>query len=81
MAWKKLSFTMRYVLAFGLLMLLANTLLGIVILFQSKSTIVSLINKNMLDVVESAAGLLDGDTLGAGRGQRLSDGQICRAAL
>ena len=31
MARKKLSFTSRYVLAFGLLMLLTNTLLGVII--------------------------------------------------
>ena len=65
MARKKLSFTSRYVLAFGLLMLFANTLLGIVILIQSNTTVRSLINKNMLDVVRSAANLLDGDALGA----------------
>ena len=46
-------------------MLLANTLLGIVILYQSVSTIRSMINKNMLYVVESAADLLDGDQLAA----------------
>ena len=65
MARRKLSFTSRYVLAFGLLMLLANTLLGVIILYQSNATVRSLINKNMLDVVRSAAGLLDGDTLSA----------------
>ena len=65
MVRKKLSFTTRYVLAFGVLMLLANTLLGIVILYQSVSTIRSMINKNMLYVVESAADLLDGDQLAA----------------
>ena len=65
MARRKLSFTSRYVLAFGLLMLLANTLLGVIILYQSNATVRSLINKNMLDVVRSAAGLLDGDTLAA----------------
>ena len=65
MARKKLSFTSRYVLAFGLLMLLANTVLGVVILYQSTSTVRSLISKNMLDVVRSAADLLDGDTLAA----------------
>lgn len=65
MARKKLSFTSRYVLAFGLLMLLTNTLLGVIILYQSNTTVRSLINKNMLDVVKSAAGLLDGDTLAA----------------
>lgn len=62
---KKLSFTTRYVLIFGLLMLVANTVLGIAVLYQSESTVKSLINKNMIDVVESAAGLLDGDVLGA----------------
>lgn len=65
MARKKLSFTSRYVLAFGFLMLLTNTLLGVIILYQSNTTVRSLINKNMLDVVKSAAGLLDGDTLAA----------------
>ena len=65
MARRKLSFTSRYVLAFGLLILLANTLLGVIILYQSNATVRSLINKNMLDVVRSAAGLLDGDTLAA----------------
>ena len=64
MARRKKSFTTRYVLAFGILLLLANTVLGIVILLQSESTIKSLINKNMLDVVKSAADLLDGDVLG-----------------
>lgn len=65
MTRKRLSFTTRYVLIFGLLILFANTLLGIVILIQSNSTVRSLINKNMLDVVKSAAGLLDGDKLAA----------------
>ena len=65
MSRRKLSFTTRYVLAFGLLMLFANAILGIVILLQSEVTVKSLINKNMLDVVKSAAQLLDGDALGA----------------
>ncbi len=62
---KKLTFTTRYVLVFGLLMMIANTILGLVILHQSESAMKALINKNMLDVVETAAALLDGDTLGA----------------
>lgn len=65
MVRKKLSFTTRYVLAFAVLMLLSNILLGIVILYQSLSTVRSMINKNMLYVVESAADLLDGDELAA----------------
>lgn len=62
---KKISFTTRYVLAFGLLMLFANTLLGIFLLYQSTLYIVSLIDKNMLDVVNTAAEILDGDALAA----------------
>ena len=62
---KKMSFTTRYVLAFGILMLIANTVLGLVILYQSEAVLKSLINKNMVDVVRSAAALLDGDTLAA----------------
>lgn len=65
MKHKKLSFATRYVLIFGLLMLFANALLGGVILYQSDSAMTSLIHKNMLDVVETAAALMDGDVLGA----------------
>ena len=65
MARKKLSFTTRYVLAFGILLLLMNTLLGGIILYQSRETVKSLVDKNMLDVAKSAAGVLDGDMLGA----------------
>lgn len=62
---RKLSFTIRYVLIVGVLLFLANTALGIVILSQSKDAMSSLINKNMLDVVNSAAYSLDGDVLGS----------------
>ncbi len=62
---KRLNFTTRYVLVFGLLMLIANMVLGLIILYQSESALKSLINKNMMDVVETAAALMDGDTLTA----------------
>ena len=65
MKGRKLSFTTRYVLAFGILLLVATTALGIVVLNQSMSAMKTLINKNMLDVVKSAAESLDGDALGA----------------
>ena len=65
MTRKKLSFTTRYVLAFGILMLAANMILAFMILDQSETALKSLINKNMLDVVRSAADLLDGDALAA----------------
>ena len=62
---RKLSFTTRYVLIFGVLMLIANLLLGLVILRQSDTALRSVIESNMLDVVESASGILDGDVLTA----------------
>ncbi len=65
MGHKKLSFTTRFVLAFGVLLMVANILLGIVILRQSETAMKSLINKNMLDIVNTASGFLDGDALGA----------------
>ena len=65
MGHRKISFTTRYVLVFGLLLVAANILLGIVILQQSDSAMKSLINKNMLDIANTAAGLLDGDALSA----------------
>ncbi len=61
----KLSFTMRYVLAFGILLFVANTALGIVTLIQTEGAMRELIDKDMLDVVNSAAKSIDGDELGA----------------
>ena len=60
-----MSITTRYVLIVGLLLMAANILLGIVILRQSKSAMRTLIDKNMLNVVNSAAATMDGDVLGA----------------
>ena len=65
MGTRKLSFTTRYVLLVGILLLVANTVLGIVSFNRSKDTMRALIEKDMLDIVNSAAGSLDGDTLGA----------------
>lgn len=65
MKGSRLSLTIRYVLVFGVLLFLANSVLGIVILTQSRSAMRSLIDKNMLDVAKSAAGSLDGDALGS----------------
>lgn len=60
---RKLSFTMRYVLVFGILLLTANILMGVVVLNQSSVSMRELIAKDMLDMVNSAAGTLDGDVL------------------
>ena len=62
---RKLSYTMRFVLVFGILLFVANAVLGVVVLRQSSEAMKALIHKNMLDVVETASGILDGDTLGA----------------
>jgi diguanylate cyclase (GGDEF)-like protein len=65
MRFSKLTFTTRYVLLIGILLLIANTILGLIILNESKVSMKKLINKNMLDVVQSAAATIDGDKLGA----------------
>ena len=65
MKGRRLSITTRFVLVFVVLLLLASCSLGFVVLNQSKDTMASLINKNMIDVVKSAAGSLDGDVLGS----------------
>ena len=49
----------------GILLLAANSILGMVLISQSKSAMQTMIRKSMLDIVNSAAGLLDGDVLGA----------------
>ena len=59
------SFTTRYVLVIGLLLLAANVMLGLVDLRRSSATIKGLINRNMLDLANTAASLVDGDALSA----------------
>ena len=61
----KLSLTTQYVVLFGVLMLTANIILGMVLMAQSSSMIQSLVRENMLNISNTAAGLLDGDALGA----------------
>ena len=62
---RKIAFTTRYVLLVGILLLATSLILGLIILNQSRKAMKTLINKDMLDVVCSAAGTLDGDVLGA----------------
>ena len=62
---KKLNLTTQYVLVFGALLLAANILLGLVLLNQSRNTLRAMLEKNMLDITNTAAGLMDGDRLGA----------------
>lgn len=62
---KKTSLTTQYVLAVGALLLVTNIIIGLVVLRKSTAGIQTLIRKNMLDISNTAAGLLDGDALGA----------------
>ncbi len=62
---RKLSFAMHYVLVFSVLLFVANVVMGLVILNQSAAAMRTLINKDMLDVVKSAAASIDGDALSA----------------
>lgn len=62
---RKLSLTTRYVVIVGILLLAANIVLGIVMYSQAKDAMQTMIRKNMLDVTNTAAALLDGDVMGA----------------
>lgn len=59
------SLTTQYIVLFGTLLLMANIILGFILLQQTSSTVQFLIRKNMLDLSNTAADLVDGDTLGA----------------
>ncbi len=77
---KKLNLTTRYVLIFGVLLLAANILLGLVLLRQSRTALQSMLEKNMLDITNSAAGLMDGDALGAVTAEDVG-GEFCSSVI
>ena len=62
---RRFSLTTRYVVIVGILLFAANIVLGIVMLNQSKSMMNTMIRKNMLDISNTAAALLDGDVMAA----------------
>ena len=59
------SLTTQYIVVFGTLLLLANIALGMLLLWQSSTMIQGLIRKSMLNISNTAAELVDGDSLGA----------------
>lgn len=61
----KSSLTTQYIVVFGVLLLLANAVLGVLLLQKSSSMVQSLIRRSMLSVSDTAADLVDGDALGA----------------
>jgi len=62
---KGISYTTRYLILLGAILLVANIILGAVLIQQSISTIQSMVRKSMLSVVTTASALIDGNDLGA----------------
>ena len=60
---KKISFTGKAVLAVILALLLADSVLGIVLIRQSRAGMKEMIDARMLDIANTAAAMVDGDTL------------------
>ena len=60
---KKISFTLQYVIIFGVVLLLTNIFLGLVLMLQSVNTLQRLVRQNMLNISKTAAGVVDGDVL------------------
>lgn len=61
----KSSLTTQYMVLLGVLLLVANIVLGLLLLRQSSAMMQSLIRKSMLNVSGTAAELIDGDAIGA----------------
>ena len=60
---KKLSLRIRSILIVSLLMLTTNLALGLILIRQARSATKTQINERMLDIVNTAAAMLDGDVL------------------
>lgn len=58
---KSLSLTRQIAIIVSVLMLVINTVLGIVLMTQSKQSMMSLIQSRMLDISNTAAAMIDGD--------------------
>ena len=61
MAGKKMSLRMKAILIISLFMLATNLLLGYVLTRQARNATKTQINERMLDVVNTAAAMLNGD--------------------
>ena len=62
---KTRSVTYKYILLVSILLVLTNMFLGVGMYNQSLLTVRDLVRKNMLSISNTAAGLMDGDMLGA----------------
>ena len=62
---KGLRFTTVYVVVLSVLLLLTNVLLGALLMRQSTNAVTQLVRKSMLNIVSTAAEIVDGDRLGS----------------
>ena len=63
MTGKKMSFRVRMILLVFVFMLTVNVALGASLMRQSRKAMKTQINERMLDIVNTAAAMLDGDVL------------------
>lgn len=63
MSGKKLSMRTRAILLVSVFLLTMNVALGSVLMWQSRRAMKTQINERMLDIVNTAAAMLDGDVL------------------
>ena len=60
---KTFRFTTIYVIVLSVLLILTNVILGTVMILQTISSVTSLVRKSMLNIVSTAAEIVDGDRL------------------
>ncbi|MBP5193487.1 MAG: GGDEF domain-containing protein [Clostridia bacterium] len=60
---KRYGVTNKYVMLFGILLLITNIVLGVVLMTQSGRTIKKMVKDEMLDIVTTAAGIISADEL------------------
>ena len=63
MTKKKLNIRVKAVLAVSVFMLVTNVLLGLVLARQARDAMKTQLNERMLDIVNTAAAMVDGDVL------------------
>ena len=63
MSRKKMSLRTKVILLVTVFLLTTNLLLGMALVRQSRSAMKTQINERMLDIVNTAAAMLDGDVL------------------
>ena len=60
---REVSLTTQAIIIISLLLLVANVIMGVLLMTQSKNAMKTLINRRMLDISNTAAATLDGDVL------------------